>query len=74
MSTLTPPPAPHMQQSTALGGAGVGPPAPGCPSLCVGPLAQVRLMKSIAEMADVKPVLSQLLLIKDHMLDRENMR
>nr|KAF6432114.1 pitrilysin metallopeptidase 1 [Rousettus aegyptiacus] len=37
-------------------------------------MEQVRLMKSIAEMADVKPVLSQLLLIKDHMLDRENMR
>lgn len=55
-------------------GRDAGPPAPECPSLCVGPLAQVRLMKSIAEMADVKPVLSQLLLIKDHMLDRENMR
>lgn len=42
--------------------------------LCVGALSQVRLMKSIADMVDVKPVLSQLLLIKDHMLDRENMR
>lgn len=38
------------------------------------PLAQVRLMQSIADMADVQPVLSKLLLIKDHMLDRENMR
>lgn len=31
-------------------------------------------MKSIAETADVKPVLSRLLLIKDHVLDRGGMR
>ncbi|XP_039726911.1 presequence protease, mitochondrial isoform X3 [Pteropus medius] len=37
-------------------------------------MEQVRLMKSIADVADVRPVLSKLLLIKDYMLDRENMR
>ncbi|XP_012520350.1 PREDICTED: presequence protease, mitochondrial, partial [Propithecus coquereli] len=39
-----------------------------------GGMDQVRLMKSVAEMADVTPVLRKLPRIKEHLLNRDNMR
>lgn len=70
-SSSSPPQA--AQRRPGLGGAR-GPLHRGVRRYVSVPLAQVRLMKSIADVADVRPVLSKLLLIKDYMLDRENMR
>lgn len=41
---------------------------------CLPPLGQVRLMKRIAEMTDIKPILRKLPRIKKYLLNCDNMR
>lgn len=48
-----------------------------CPGVCLQmsvSLAQVRLMKRIAEMTDIRPVLRKLPRIQEHVLHCDNMR